>query len=200
MLVFWDQKLVLFSVPKTGTTALEGALSVHADIVIRNPPTLKHAPIYRYRRFLKPLFIQGGGAKEEDLRTVAAIRNPIDWLSSWYRYRSRDDLVGKPNSTRGHSFDEFVSEYLKGKPAPFANVGSQAKFLLTGDGALGVDHLFRYETGTLQPWLEAQLSVNVDLNQRNVSPKAETKLSPETEAKLRRKFEADFTLWENATA
>ena len=200
MLVFWDQKLVLFSVPKTGTTALEGALSPHADIVIRNPPTLKHAPIYRYRRFLKPLFIQGGGAKEEDLTTVAAIRNPVDWLSSWYRYRHRDDLVGHQNSTREHSFDEFVTEYLKGKPAPFANLGSQAKFLLDGDGNLGVDQLFRYESGALQPWIEAKLGISVQLNQRNVSPKVDTPLSADIETKLRRKFEADFTLWENANA
>lgn len=199
MLVFWDQKLVLFSVPKTGTTALEGALSPHADIVIRNPPTLKHAPIYRYRRFLKPLFIQGGGAKEEDLVTVAAIRNPIDWLSSWYRYRHRDGLVGHQNSTRGVTFDAFVDEYLKGQPAPFANVGSQGKFLLDGDGNLGVDHLFRYETRTIQPWLEARLGVQVQLNQRNVSPTLETPLSPQIEEKFRRKYAADFALWDSAT-
>ena len=199
MLVFWDQKLVLFSVPKTGTTALEGALSPHADIVIRNPPTLKHAPIYRYRRFLKPLFIQGGGAKEEDLVTVAAIRNPIDWLSSWYRYRHRDGLLGHQNSTRGVTFDAFVDEYLKGQPAPFANVGSQGKFLLDGDGNLGVDHLFRYETRTIQPWLEARLGVQVQLNQRNVSPTLETPLSPQIEEKFRRKYAADFALWDSAT-
>ncbi len=198
MLVFWDQKLVLFSVPKTGTTALEGALSPYADIVIRNPPTLKHAPVYRYRRFLKPLFIQGAGAKEEELTTVAAIRNPIDWLSSWYRYRHRDALNGHQNSTRGISFDDFVAEYLKGKPAPFANVGSQAKFLLDGDGNLGVDQLFRYETSNLQPWIEARLTVQVSLNQRNVSPKLETPLSTDIEEVLRRKFRADFDLWELA--
>jgi len=200
MLVFWDQKLVLFSVPKTGTTALEGALSPYADIVIRNPPTLKHAPIYRYRRFLKPLFIQGGGAKEEELQTVAAVRNPVDWLSSWYRYRHRDDLVGHPNSTREFSFNEFVTEYLKGKPASFANLGSQARFLLDGDGNLGVDHLFRYESGALQPWIEAKLGVKVQLNQRNVSPKVDTPLAKDIEEKLRNKFEADFTLWESAKA
>ena len=159
MLVFWDQKLILLSVPKTGTTALEGALTPHADLIFRNPPTLKHAPVQRFRRFLKPMMIQGGGAKEEELRTVAAIRHPMDWLSSWYRYRFRDEIVGYKRSTRNYSFDEFVVEYLKGQPAPFANVGAQAKFLLDGDGNLGVDYLFRYESGRLQPWLENQLSI-----------------------------------------
>jgi len=75
MLVFWEQKLVLLSVPKTGTTALEGAFSPHAEIILRNPPPLKHAPIYRYRRFLKPLLVQGGGADESALKTVAVVRD-----------------------------------------------------------------------------------------------------------------------------
>ena len=196
MLVFWDQKLILLSVPKTGTTALEGALSHYADIVIRNPPTLKHARVYRYRQFLKPLFVQGAGAKEEELTTVAVMRNPIDWLSSWYRYRHRDGLVGHPNSTRNVSFDEFATEHMKGKPAAFANVGSQSKFLLDGEGNLGVDHLFRYEDRTVQHWLEQRLNVKVTLNQKNVSPKLETRLSPDIEDRYRKKYAADFALWE----
>ena len=196
MLVFWDQKLVLLSVPKTGTTALEGALSPHADIVIRNPPPLKHAPVYRYRRFLKPLFIQGGGANEAELQTVAAVRHPIDWLSSWYRYRHRDDLTGHANSTKGRSFDDFVTEYMKGKPADFANVGAQSKFVLDGDGNLGVDHLFRYETGELEGWMEDSLGVAITLNQRNVSPKMDISLSPDIEAKFRKKCASEFEVWE----
>ena len=51
MLVFWKQKLVFLSVPKTGTTAFQHALAPHADIVILDPPQLKHAPLYRYNRF-----------------------------------------------------------------------------------------------------------------------------------------------------
>ena len=73
------------------------------------------------------------------------VRHPIDWLSSWYRYRYRDDLIGQENSTRDVIFDDFVLEYCKGKPARFANVGSQAKFLIVGEGELGVDYLFHYE-------------------------------------------------------
>ena len=45
MLVFWKQKLVILSVPKTGTTAIEAALAPHADIVVSHPPEQKHAPL-----------------------------------------------------------------------------------------------------------------------------------------------------------
>ena len=197
MLVFWEQKLVLLSVPKTGTTALEGAFSPHADIIMRNPPPLKHAPIYRYRRFLKPLFVQGGGADESSLKTIALVREPVSWLSSWYRYRHRDALIGHQNSTRGISFDDFVLEYVKGKPAPFAEVGSQAKFLTAGDDGMVVDHLYRYEAQTsLLTFLNDRLGTNVTLNQRNVSPVMDTPLSSNVLAKLREKRRAEFDVWE----
>lgn len=195
MLVLWDQKLVLLSVPKTGSTALEGALSPHAAIILRNPPTLKHAPVYRYRRFLEPLLTQAGGAK--DLETVALVRHPVDWLSSWYRYRHRDDLIGHPNSTRNVSFDAFVTAFLETSPPPFAAVGSQAKFLLTGDGNLGVDHLYQYESmSKLVAFLESRLGQKLTLNQRNVSPKMTTELSPAIAARLKAERPDEFNVWD----
>ena len=52
MLVFWKELLVFLAVPKTGTTALEGALAPNAALVFRDPPILKHTPLYRYRRLV----------------------------------------------------------------------------------------------------------------------------------------------------
>lgn len=99
MLVFWSEKLVFLSVPKTGTTAIEKALAPKAAMVISNPPELKHAPVYRYNRFFRPMFEKACG--EENMETMAVMREPISWLGSWYRYRQRDFLKGKANSTSG---------------------------------------------------------------------------------------------------
>ncbi len=74
MLVFWKERLVLLAVPKTGTTALEGALAPRASVVMRDPPTVKHAPLYRYRRFVEPLLKASGG---EGFETVAVVREPV---------------------------------------------------------------------------------------------------------------------------
>lgn len=117
-------------------------MAPRAALVVRDPPILKHTPVYRYNRFLRP-YLEKGGA--DDLESMAVVRHPVSWLGSWYRYRSRDDLKGHPNSTANISFDTFVDEYTKGKPAPFAQVGSPSKFLRLGDGTIGVDHLFQYE-------------------------------------------------------
>src|SRR6056297_216797 len=122
LLVFSRQNLVLLSVPKTGSTAYEAALASHAAIIVSAPPELKHAPVFRYNRFFRPM-IERFMAAEPDV--VAVMREPIDWLGSWYRYRRRDALSGHPNSTMGISFDGFVSAYCQGQPPAFARVGSQ---------------------------------------------------------------------------
>ncbi len=196
MLVFWKEKLVLFAIPKTGTTALEGALAPAASMVLRDPTDLKHANYYRYQRFLVPLFKRLG---QPDMETIAVIRHPVDRLGSWYRYRSRDDLAGHPNSTRGLTFDQFVTEYLKGKPAPYAALGSQARFLDDSDGNMAITHLFRYEAlPKLVTVLEQRLNRKIVLPEVNVSPKMDLSLDPDVEGRLRRKHADEFALWETA--
>lgn len=195
MLVFWKENLVLLAVPKTGSTALEGALAPRASMVLRDPPELKHAPCYRYKRFLKPFFAQAGGQKPE---LMAVVRHPVDWLGSWYRYRTRPDLIGHENSTIDISFDDFVLEYCKGNPASFANVGSQNKFLRINEGEIGAQHLFQYEQwDKVIGYLEHRLQMTITLKQKNVSPVMGLTLSPQAEAKLRDKRPEEFEVWEH---
>ena len=83
--------------------------------LVRDPPEMKHAPVFRYNRFFRPMFEKFMG---EDMTVLAVMREPIDWLGSWYRYRQRPFLDGHRTSTQGISFDEFVLAYLKGnRPA-----------------------------------------------------------------------------------
>ena len=181
---------MLLSVPKTATTAYESALRDRADIVISDPPLLKHAPVYRYNRFLRPMFKQ---VCDVELELMAVMRDPIDWLSSWYRYRQRPFMQGKDNATHGLSFDEFVQGYMKGQKPGFANVGSQAKFLETQPNGCGVTHLFRYEDqGKVQNFLQDRLSHEFSLKRENTSPEMSVHLSPNVEEKLRRKCAVEF--------
>lgn len=195
MLVFYKERLVFLSVPKTGTTAYETALRHRADIVVSDPPELKHAPVYRYNRFFRPMFEKVCNAQ---MTTLAVMREPVSWLGSWYRYRRRPFMRGRPTATHDVSFDEFVSAYLKGNKPDFAKVGSQAKFLEPRPNGVSVDHLFRYEDpAPLNRFLEERLEITLAPGRENVSPQMELELSPETEARLRRKCAGEFALYDS---
>jgi hypothetical protein len=198
MLVFWKQKLVLLAVPKTGTTALEAALLPHADAAIVNPPSMKHVPYRRYRNQLARFFEDKGARPME---VMAVIRDPVDWLGSWYRYRGRAAVAGTPVSTAGLSFDTFVEGWLSDPPPEYARVGRQSRFVSDGAGGTGVDHLFAYERfDRAIAFLEDRLGVALHLDRQNVSPAATLDLSPATRAQLQHEAAADFALWAEVSA
>ena len=193
MLVFYKERLAFLSVPKTGTTAYEAALAPRADLVISEPPMLKHAPVYRYNRFIRPLY---KNVCDVEMELMAVMREPISWLGSWYRFRARPFMDGKPNSTKGISFDEFVLAYMKGDKPGFADVGSQVNFMKTQPNGIGITHHFRYEDQPrLQAFLQDRLGVSLELTRENVSPQMELNLSSEVEKRFRRKFAEEFDLY-----
>lgn len=198
MLVFSKAKLVFLSVPKTGTTAYEDALLPLASMVVRDPPELKHAPVFRYNRFFRPALERFVG---EDLTVLAVMREPIDWLGSWYRYRQRPFMKGQQNATHDISFDEFATAYAQGDKPGFANVGSQAKFLEPTKNGTAVTHLFRYDDQAgLRAFLEDRLDTTFTTRRLNASPAMPLSLSPDVEARLRRKSAHEFALYDGIGA
>lgn len=193
MLVFWDQRLTFLATPKTGSTAIEAALESLSAVVVQRPPVLKHTTVRRYHRFLGPYFeIASGHA----FAVTALMREPRDWLGSWYRYRQREEITDPRKSTIGKSFDDFVQAYCSDNPEEFAAVGSQAAFLKPRNG-LGVDHLFRYEEiESFLSFLEDRLGCEVILPRLNVSPPGSLTLSPGTEDKLARFAAEDFAIYD----
>lgn len=194
MMVFWQQRLAFLATPKTASTAIEAALGALATLVILRPRELKHTDATRFERFLQPYLSEGG---EGPFEVVALMREPRDWLGSWYRDRQRED-VAPELSTRAMSFDDFVRGYCRTTARPVcADVGSQAAFLTTPSGAQ-MPHLFRYESlGDFVQFLEDRLGCEITLPRLNVSPKGSTALSPETEALLRATLAQDFALYDS---
>ena len=194
MLIFWKERLVFLSTPKTGSTSIETALESLAHVAIRRPAELKHLPAARYRQYFAPMLEAAAGGR---FTAVALMREPIDWLGSWYRYRQRDGIADRSESTRGLSFDEAAQAYLEPRPAANMAVGSQARFLDAQAGAPGVDRLFRYEAiDRFVEFLEDRLDCEILLPQLNVSPKGDLALSPGTRERLRSKLAADYALYD----
>lgn len=196
MLVFWEERLAFLATPKTGSTAIAAALEPLAAVSVQRPPLLKHTTVHRYRRFIGPYL---EAASKGEFTLVALMREPIDWLGSWYRYRQRDD-VAPMNSTAGMSFDDFVRAWCQDPKPAFADVGSQERFLRPRHDrgvVQGLDRLFRYEDiGSFVHFLEDRLGCEIILPRLNVSPPGATELSPATEALLREVAAEDFALYQ----
>lgn len=193
MLIFLKQKLVLFAMPKTGSSALEQALRPHADLIFAGDPRNKHMTFRKYKRFIEPYL---GSIGYGDMRAMCIMREPIDWLSSWYRYRHRDGLIGKPNSTKGLSFDAFALDYMRAPPPPHAHVGRQATFLSDKNDACGIDDLFAYEEfPQAVSFLQDRLNTSLTLAKTNVSVHMKTELSAPVAARLHEFLQPEYALY-----
>ena len=177
MLVFSAQNLVLLSVPKTGSTALEVALKPWADIAFYKQR--KHTPLGRYRRTIRP-FLRD--AFDLDPDTMAVIRAPLDHLRSWYRYRAADLDV---------DFDGFVEAVLSDAPPPWARIGSQLRFL----GNARPTHLFAYERQpVLRGFLCDRMGAQIAFPPKNVSPEAPTPISAQMQARFEARYAEEIAL------
>ena len=193
MLVFWRQRLVFLATPKTASTSIEAALSPLAAVVVVRPPQLKHTTTRNYRRHMAPFL---GDPKGDEFQLTALMREPRDWLGSWYRYRQRSDERGE-KSTRDLSFEAFVTAYCQDVQPEFARVGAQAMFLAP-PAHRPVDHIFRYEQiGDFVSFINQRLGCDLKMPRANVSPAAALPLSPATEALLRQHCARDFALYDS---
>ncbi|MDP3338815.1 gamma-glutamyl kinase [Frigidibacter sp.] len=198
MLISYAQSLVLFATPKTGSTALEYALAPSCDVRLTGAPARRHTNMRTYEARMEPK-VRALCPEEPDL--VALVREPLDWLGSWYRYRARPGMKAPQNSTRGMSFEEFIAGYLSDTPPQPSRLGSQTDFMARADGSCGVTALFPYERfDEAAAYLRRKLETVAEPDAVNVSPVAELALSPELEARLREERTADFALHQQALA
>ena len=164
--------------PKTASTSYIHALSPYAIITIKGPPNFKHMSLQKFDKILRPVLERNS---QKTIETLAVIRHPLDWMSSWYRYRLRDSLDCSENSTAGITFDEFVEHYMHNDPPRFARVGNQSSFLKPAGDRPKITHLFQYEDQiSLVEFLKNRLEKEFELPVTNVSPKIRVQISPET--------------------
>ena len=137
---------------------------------------------------------------QKHIEIFGIIREPVDWLGSWFRYRARPEIRHRPASTQGLTFDAFVEAYLSDQPPPYAQVGAQAE-LIAPEGQEGrAEHLYRYDrpvaiTGFLENRLKTSLR---DLPVVNASPKADLTLKSALRQRLENERSREFQLYASA--
>lgn len=193
MLVFSEQNLAFLAVPKTGTTAVEMALKSKADVIFTKGR--KHTTALRYRNKIAPFLHDVFGV---DPDPIAVMRDPIEQIRSWYRYRSGPRQQGTPRGTNGCSFDDFVLGVISENPPVFAGIGSQFNFLTNAKGDVLVKHLFAYEQQPIfRSFLNDAFGQDIVIKQKNVSPAIPAPLSNDVEAQLRAARSAEFALYQS---
>ena len=192
MLIFSAESLAFLAVPKTGTTAIEMTLRRKADIVFSKHR--KHMTAARFHKKIAPFLADAFDLRPE---RMAVMRDPVDQIGSWYRYRLSEDQIGTDRSTHGLSFDEFVLDVIRDDPPPHAGIGSQFNFLTSGRGEVLVHRLFAYEDQPhLRSFLCDRFGEDLKFKPWNVSPRAPTPISPGVLARLRAARAAEFALYE----
>ena len=177
MLISLRHKFVFLCMPKCASTSTERALGKYAQLRSDGHPAFKHTNYRKYKRFLLPYVETKLENAEEKLEVLCLFREPVDWLNSWYRYRSRSALLD-PKSP-GHkkyagnvSFYEFAEEYVSSNPRPFAKLGRQFKFICDEKGKPGSITVFPYEQyDEFMSYMSSKVGTRIKPKRANISPK-----------------------------
>lgn len=196
MLVFFEKGLVFLANPKAGSTAIEAALEPLASLAVLRPPLLKHSDYRSYRKHIAP-WLQS--SEQQPVTTVAVMREPIEWLRSWYRFRMRDDVEDPLHEMTGVTFTDFVHSYMSSDGRLRARIGTQSDFLI--DQQQTVDRIFRYEDmDEFTEFMEERLDCVLHLPRVNVPPSVDVTLSSELESRLRDFMATDAHLYDSLVA
>ena len=178
MLVF-PQGLILLSVPKTGSTSLEAAFAPHALVAVTSIACGREVSGNTARHKWGPAEVWG------------VIRDPFDWVRSWYQYRCTMEFAGTSRFALGRTFEQFVDRWAGGERMQGNLLDLQSDFLA------GADRVYTFEAlGVLAKDLGARLGATVALPRLNVSPQQTAYMSDKTADKIRFKAAKDFEIYE----
>ncbi|WP_112320891.1 hypothetical protein [Oceanibium sediminis] len=193
MIISFKAGLAYLAAPKTGSTAIEAELRPASHIIFQGNAHSKHLTLREYQALVVPLL---NHVTAPEIETLAVIREPVDWVRSWYSYRQRP--AERPeHSTRGLSFDEFLDGFEADTQAEVTqHIGDQARFVVNEAGDVGVDHLFRYdEMPALHSFLGRRFNRQFAFRPLNVSPRVKLEISPAQRERIERFFPRDVEIY-----
>lgn len=189
MLISERHKFVYLANPKTGTSSIEKAFAKYADYAATGGPKTKHITYRMFSRKFR-FFTK--------LEIVVCVRDPIETLNSWYRYRQRKGMNKPQNRVPDISFEEYLREWNKDTPPSFAKVNGGVGFVLDKDGKLPDITYFRYgHSPTLHSYLSEKVGEAVAEEQRNVSPDKGPAILPKREDLNLSKLNAMYEIFDS---
>ena len=124
------------------------------------------------------------------------IREPVDWLGSWYRYHGGAGTGTAQEHPRGQLRRVRRGLSRPEPQPPFAKIGRPSRFVAGKGGKPGVTHLFRYDDlAALVRFLDERFETEFELPRLKVSRDRDLTLPPALRARLEAERAAEFELY-----
>jgi len=193
---------IVLSMPKCASTSLQQALTPVCDVRFKDH--MKHVDYAFVETWVLPMLRARRAPAPFAPRIFCLMREPLDWLYSWYRYSW--DETGRPAGAGGAassgaafpSFAAFLEAYFSPRPPRVGGVLRQTDFLRGAGGAPGPIELFRFEDhARLVRTLEGLCGQPIDLKVTNKSrPRREADLAGIDLLDLRRRLADEYAVYE----
>lgn len=195
MLIGVKHRFVFVANSKTASTSIEAALMRHVEIHRGGTPAWKHIRLREALVEYGFLFDQPAYAPETFFK-FGVMRDPIDWIRSWYRFRLGNKV--QQSLPEGMSFAEFWEKadwnrFMKGRIPRHQRHHFQAE-----DGTLLADYIIPYhDIGAHFGRICDAFGLESPLPRKNVSKLPDTpEDDPDLLAEMRRFYAEDYALFD----
>ncbi len=203
MLVSTRYKFVFLSNRKCASSSLVRSLSPFCDIVMEHDHRLRHTSYSEFQRHILPFLVEKIGPEAEEYDVYCLFREPVDWLYSWYRFRTRKGI--SPEVVPDHweytgnmSWGSFLGEALKPKAAQFAKFGGRQHMFVEGvNGSTKGLTLFRYDDfADFLNHMAEKIGEELEVVNFNVSPELAEGPCEEDYQRCRIALAADYRIYD----
>lgn len=194
MLISTSKRFIFVANTKTASTAIEHVLAPHAEHQLGGTPKQKHLPLSAVESTMPQVFSAPANTLDWFF-TFGVMRDPIDWIVSWYRYR-RGNKVQSPIPA-DMSFDAFWQRCDWNIRRKTGQKFLQSPMFLGPDGACLADVIIPYDQmATCAAPIFAALGTPGTVPRKNVSLVRDPgePLSPALRDEMRAYYAEDYAL------
>jgi hypothetical protein len=186
-------------VPKCASTSIESVVKKYSTIKFGGEPAIKHMSAQYFHDYVLPLHRKL--MPTSSLESFCMMREPLEWVNSWYRYRSREALSNPQhpnhaNYTGNISFEGFVEALTSENPPAYADIKNQSYYIKLRDGRVGVDKIFPMERiEEVANYLSGMIDEEIEIPMKNVSPDRDKVLPTALYEKFKEFYREDYELY-----
>lgn len=198
MLIGLEKRFVFVANTKTASTSIETVLKPHAECHHAGTSERKHIPLMRALNEF-PEYFGPDGARAGDYFKFGVMRDPIDWIGSWYRYRKGNKVAAPLPKDM-----DFAAFWAQGDWNVFRRDGSpylQRNLFCDPQGTLLADVVIPYhQLGPMFGAICDALGIETTLPRENASRLTDFTLPEAMADTVRAHYAPDYALWDTLEA